>query len=148
MNYEKAVEFLQRHQPLPADDELTHEQIDTFDQIRKFLIKNPRADFIPLMLNAFGNGSGFGVYQVCDDIFRQYPRSEVVPHLAVALQSGHWGVRYWASQWAMEFPDETLIPILEKVAEDEHADCHFFAIAALEVIWRETGNVAALKAIT
>ncbi len=147
MTHEQAEDFLRRNQPLPADDALTQEQISTFDGIRKFLIESPSPDLVPLMLNAFGNGSGFGVYQVCDTVFRQFTKDQMVPHLAAALASPDWGVRYWASQWAADFPDESLIPVLARVAQDDHADSHYHAIAALEEVWRETGSKQALRAI-
>ncbi len=147
MTKDEAIKFLEKNQPLPSDEGLSQDQVNTFAAIRKYIIEEPDPIFIPLMLNAFGNGSGFGVYQVCDDVFRKYPKEQIVPHLSVALQSPHWGVRYWASQWAMNFPDESLIPILEKVANDEHEDCHYFAISSLESIWRVTGSQKALKII-
>ncbi len=126
---------------------MTPELIRTFEEIRQYLIRNPSPDFIPLMLNAFGNGSGLGVYQVCDDVFRPFSKREMVPHLAAALLSRHWGVRYWAAHWAMDFPHESLVSALADLAQDPHSDCHYFAIAALEAIWRETGSQAALQAI-
>jgi hypothetical protein len=148
MTKDEAIKFLEKNQPLPSDDELSQEQINTFDNIRKYLIEEPDPIFIPLMLNAFGDGSGFGVYQVCDDVFRKFSKEQIISHLSLALQSPHWGVRYWASQWAMDFPEESLIPILAKLANDEHQDCHYFAISSLESIWSDTGNKDALKIIS
>jgi hypothetical protein len=98
MTKDEAIKFLEKNQPLPSDERLSQEQINTFDAIRKYLIEEPDPIFIPLMLNAFGNGSGFGVYQICDGVFREYSKEQMIPHLSVALQSPHRGVRYWASQ--------------------------------------------------
>ncbi len=89
MKYEEAIEFLRANQPLPTDDNISQNQIDTFDEIRKYVTENPDPVFIPLMLNAFGNGSCCGVYQLCDKFFRRFSTDEVVPHLEKALASHH-----------------------------------------------------------
>ena len=147
MTCELAIAFLEANQPLPPDEDLSQEQIDTFDQVRRFATENPDPRFIPLMLHSFGEGSCYGVYQVCDRVFRQYESEEVVPHLVSALASPHWGVRYWTVQWACEFPDQSLIAELIKLTRDTHEDCHYPAVAALGEIFRVTGDQLALSAV-
>lgn len=115
MTREEAILFLKNNQPLPSDDKLSQEQIDIFDNIRKYLSLNPDPIFIPLVLNAFGNGSGFGVYQLYDNFFRNFEHSKLVSHLIEAFKNENWGVRYWATQWAMECPDIELILPLSKM---------------------------------
>jgi hypothetical protein len=135
MTTEEALQFLAQHQPLPPDDDLSDQLIATYDAVRRHFIAYPDSRCIGLFLHSFGNGSGFGVYQVVDDVFRKYSTSQLTPHLIRALQSQHWGVRYWASQWAMEFPSVDLIPalqglLLSNASKDQ--ECRFFAVAALE----------------
>ncbi len=48
----------------------------------------------------------------------------LVLNLQKALSSNDWGVRYWGTQWAIDFPDERLVSILIKLMNDPHKDCH------------------------
>ena len=137
MNEKEASIFLEENQPLPDDEKLSEDLINKFVKVREYLISNPAPKFIPLMLNVFGDGSGFGTYQVCDDFFNKFEKNEIVPHLAKALKSQQRGVRYWASQWAMDFPDKRLVPLLHNMLNDLNSNCHYFAIASLEFIWKE-----------
>jgi hypothetical protein len=145
MTHTEARLFLLDNQPLPPDDKISQDQLNSFDQVRLFLADNPDESFIPLMLNAFGDGSGYGLYQVCDNVFRCFSTPKMAPHLEAAMRSPHKGVRYWATHWAPEFPDESLIPVLSERTRDKEADTDFFAIFALSVIFQRTGNRKALE---
>ena len=96
MNLHEAVAFLREHQPLPADDDIDQAVLDTFDDVRRFLIANPDPACVPLLLGAFGDGMGFGVYQVCDDCFRHFSNEQLAPHLGHALFSPKASTRWCA----------------------------------------------------
>ncbi|WLQ16753.1 hypothetical protein O5O45_12575 [Hahella aquimaris] len=148
MNIDKALEFLRKHQPLPADEDVSEADIDMLNQVRELLISNPDERAIPLVLNAFGDGGGFGVYQVCDDIFRPFKPEAVLPHLKNALASKHYGVRYWASQWAMEINSIDIAPEINSMLKNpEDTDAHYYCVAALIDIWGKTKNPFVSKSI-
>ena len=148
MDREEALRFLRAHQPLPPDATLDEETIQRFDTVRDYFVKNPNVECIPLFLNAFGDGSGFGVYQICDDVLRAYPQSSLTLHLVDALSSPHRGVRYWAAHWTMEFSAPELVtPLVQVLARQEDDDAHYYCLAALQFIWEEHGTPEALAAL-
>ena len=148
MDREEGLRFLRAHQPLPPDTSLDEETVRGFDAVRDFFAANPDAECIPLFLNAFGDGMGFGTYQMCDDVFRAYPQSSLTPHLAAALSSPHRGVRWWAAHWAMDFTTPELVtPLVQVLANQEDDDAHYFCLAALKFIWKEHGTTEALTAL-
>ena len=67
MTDNEAIEFLKTVQPLPDDSELSEELIAQYDEVRKHFIKSPNELAVPLLLNSFGDGDGFGVYQLVED---------------------------------------------------------------------------------
>ena len=140
MDSAEALAFLRAHQPMPPDDALEDSLIDQFDAVRRYLIAHPDPACIPLLLGAFGDGMGFGVYQVCDDVLRPFSSEQLAPHLAVALASTRPATRWWAAHWAAEFPHPSLLwPIrrllLARAPEDE--DARGFLIDALESLSNE-----------
>jgi len=66
MDVTNALAFLERHQPLPPDDQLSADLIREYDEVRKFFIEHPDPRCIPLFLNSFGDESCFGVYQLVE----------------------------------------------------------------------------------
>ena len=134
MNKQDAMNFLTNNQPLPNDDELTEEVISKFDGIRKFFLANKDVDCIPLFLNSFGDGSGFGVYQLIENVIIQFHKNEVLPHLIQALDSPHRGVRSWCAEIASSFPDPILIHPLKKLLLEEDMDIRIMACLSLGAI--------------
>lgn len=134
MTPQEAEAFLTEHQPLPPDAELSEGLIERFDEVRQYLLLTPNDRAVPLLLNAFGDGSGFGVYQLVEDVLSMIPKERVVPHIARALSSPHRGVRYWNAQIAARFPDAVLVPPLSDLARDSDFDLRYAAITALEQI--------------
>ena len=146
MDFDSAVSFLRANRPMPPDSELTKEVATAFDGARKFFTANPDPVCIPLFLQAFGDGMGHGVYQICDDVFRCYDQSQLTPHIVEALSSEQLCTRWWAAHWAMEFPDRRMLAGLrEVVANSTDSDAHYFALAALGDIWRATADPEALR---
>lgn len=128
---ESALSFLHDHQPMPDDSDLRDELIQQYDKVRKYCRDNPAPEFIPLLLNSFGHGSGFGVYQVVEDALRPYSPGEVVPHLKRSLTSRHGGVRHWSADIAAGFPSLELLPELTDLLKDQDSDIRSSAVLAL-----------------
>ena|SRR3712207_2362699 len=110
MNKFKAVEFLKQYQPLPDDNELSSEIIQQYDEIRQFFIQNPDDEVVPLFLRSYGNGNGFGVYQVVEDVLLACSRERVILEIQRVLEDLQTSVsvRYWVTQNAEHFIDKRL----------------------------------------
>lgn len=147
MTRKEALDFLRQHQPLPADKDLSREIVDKYDESRKYFLANSDPVAVPLLLNSFGEGSGFGVYQLVGDVIAKLPNEIVVPHLAAALESEHRGIRYWNAQIAARFPEPELTPSLAKLLLEPDHDLRYAAITALEQIGDETAMVVLREAL-
>nr|WP_202115348.1 hypothetical protein [Gilliamella sp. Pas-s25] len=110
MTKDDALHFLSRHQPMPSDKELTQDIIDKYDDVRKFFIKNPDKRAIELFLRSFGEGDGWGVYQLVEDFFYQCDDIDVKKEIKKVLEDTTIpdNIRYWATQIATAFSDEIL----------------------------------------
>lgn len=133
MDKDTALSFLSQHQPMPPDSELTEELLVQYDEIRKFCIENPDPECIPLFLNSFGEGTGFGVYQLVDDVLRQFHPKDIVMHLVKALRSSYHSVRGWAAQLAMQFPQPELMKPLEDILFNYDEDSAIRSWAAISI---------------
>jgi hypothetical protein len=106
------------------------EKIQIFDEIIRFLKVNPAPEALDLLPGSFGDGAGFGVYQMVEYTVLQYQHDDVVQSLKKHLTSGYKSVRYWNCQIASLFPSENLIAPLSNLL-DENFDMKYFAILAL-----------------
>lgn len=104
----EAFSFLKEHQPMPRDDELTKQEIEKYEEVRKFFLDNVDVQCIPLLLNSFGGKDGFGVYQMVEDVILMYGKEEVLPHILNAFNNSCEYVIYWCVQIASNFPDADL----------------------------------------
>ncbi|WP_019636598.1 HEAT repeat domain-containing protein [Paenibacillus fonticola] len=138
MDLNEAIEFLRNNQPLVDDSVLEDETIKKYDEVRKFFLSNPDPSCVPLLLNSFGNGDGFGVYQLIEDVIVKFDNELVLPHLINALDSEHKSVRYWNAQIASSFPDTILIEPLIKLLEEKDSDIRYASITALSQIDEES----------
>ena len=136
MDVNEAVNFLRENQPHPDDEELVAkpEIIQKYNQVRRFFLENPDPICIPLFLHSFGNGSGFGIYQLVEDVLIIFDQQEVIPYLVDALDNELCGIKYWCSQIASSFPDERLIEPLAKLLETGNPDIRYAAIISLAEI--------------
>lgn len=112
MNKLDAIKFLEKHQPLPPDSELTQSIIDKYEEIIKFFITNPNDEIIPYLLNSYGEGDGWGTYILVEDCLYRCSKKVVIEEIRKILEQGNMldSIRYWVTQNAAAFPD----PILEK----------------------------------
>jgi len=136
MNKNEALSFLIAHQPMPDDEDLTQELIDKYDEVRKYFIAHPEKQAIPLFLNSYGNGDGLGVYQVVEDLFYQFESEDVIPQIRNILEdsSTSESVRYWVTQLAAAFPDDSLKKGLELSLKSNNDDIIEAAQLALDII--------------
>ncbi len=134
MNRQSAIRFLRNNQPLPGDDDLTEQLISEYDEVRRYFLENKDVDCVPLFLNSFGDGSGFGVYQLVERVIVQFNKNEVLPHIVKALGSEHRGVKRWCVEIAASFPDPGLINSLEKLLLDDDSDTRIMACLSLDAV--------------
>jgi hypothetical protein len=134
MDKKEAIDFLKQNQPLPDDGEELEAIISVFDDVRKYFLDNPDPECIPLFLNCFGQGSGYGVYQLIEDVMAKHDRPEVLTHLKTALYSENTSVRYWCAQIAERFDAEELLNGLINVYEKGDDDAKCASLTALSGI--------------
>ena len=130
---------------MPADTDLSEDVIAQYDAARVVLANalDPRA--VPLLLHSFGDGDGFGVYQLVDDTLRTYPREWVIAGLADALGSPIRSVRSWCMDLALEYPDPRLAPQAVEVLQSDDPGARYFAAVFLGFLdGRDAGVEAAL----
>src|SRR2546428_4002283 len=131
MTKEEALAFLAAHQPLPDDREITQELLDQFDAARTLFLRERDERCVPLFLNSFGEGSGFGVYQLVADVIRRYPERVVIPALRDSVRSRRQGVRSWSWDIALEHPGSELVPLAIEALRASDEDERNFAAAYL-----------------
>lgn len=110
MTKKDAFDFLFKHQPMPSDKDLTQDIIDNYDRVRLYFIENPDKDAIELFLRSYGDGDGWGVYQVVEDFYYKCQERDVKKTLKKVLEDKTIpdSVRYWVTQTAAAFNDDML----------------------------------------
>lgn len=142
MTTEQGLAFLQAHQPMPDDQDLSEALIREYDEVRQFFMAHPDPRCIPLFLTSFGAGDGFGVYQLVEDVVRPFSRETVVPYLQHGLAHPQRSIRYWNAEIAAHFPSPALLELLGKLLTEDDADMRSAAAIALGQI--EDARVEAL----
>lgn len=128
----EAFSFLKEHQPMPNDDELTKQEIEKYEEVRRFFLDNVDEQCIPLFLNSFGGKDGFGVYQMVEEVILMYDKKVVLPYILNAFDSPCEYVIYGCVQIASNFPDVDLfIPLVEILKKYEDEDIKAATITAL-----------------
>ena len=134
MTKDEAINFLEQHQPMPDDDQMSDVVIDQYESVRKYSIENPDPACIPLFLNSFGKGSGCGVYQVVEDVMRQFPKRVVVPHLVEGIAGTNESAQEWCAYIAASFPESELVSPLKDLLVNGNMNARFASVIALEQI--------------
>lgn len=136
MNRNEALSFLRAHQPMPDDSDLTQDLIDKYDEVRKFFINNPDNEAISLFLGSYGNGDGWGVYQVVEDVFYKCDPYYVTLEIKKILEnpSVASNIRYWVTQVSAAFPDTKLKKGLEISLNSDNEDIREAAKISLDMI--------------
>lgn len=136
MTKDDAFNFLLRHQPMPSDNDLTQDLIDQYDNVRKFFIDHPDRKAIDLFLRSYGDGDGWGVYQLVEDFFYQCKEADVKIEIKKVLEdiTISDSVRYWVTQVAAAFNDEILRDGLEISLHSTNADIKDAAEMAINLL--------------
>lgn len=150
MDKDSALAFLKKHQPLPAElDEHLHDGLlQVWEFLRGYLCEDPDPVFVPLLLNVFGGGDAGGIYQRFEDLLEQYPREELVPHIAKQLECGRPAARYWAARFASGFPDERFVESLGRLFQEADSDLRAAAATALGQIHSRAAKAVLLKVLS
>lgn len=140
MTVDEALSFLSDHQPMPSDEQLTQNLIDKYDEVRKFFISRPDNRAIKLFLLSYGEGDGWGVYQLVEDFFYRCNDNDVKHELKEVLENKTIpnSVRYWSTQMAAAFSDEKLRKGLEVSLQSENSDIKYAAEMALDILNEQT----------
>lgn len=109
--------FLRQHQPFPIDTEVTQDQLDRFSAAHQYFIDNVDPRCLRLFLGAMGGGTGCGRFQLLDNLFRDYPRSEVISAIVSELLVGHGSID-WAVEMAPDWGRWVRDPVLEALSRD------------------------------
>lgn len=133
---DEALAFLMSHQPMPADAGLTQDLIDSYDEVRKYFESYPDSSAIELFLKSFGDGDGWGVYQLVEGVFYKCPHSDVVAALKKVLEDEciPESIRYWSTQIAAAFADEDLRKGLNISLNSESIDTREAAELAIDML--------------
>lgn len=132
MTREEALNFLKKHQPMPADVDLSEELIKKYDEVRKYFLHNKCTECIPLFLNSFGYINGFGVYQLVEDVILNFSEEDVVPHIIKALDSKEYSIRFWNVQIAANYPIPELLPSFKKLLNEKDFDIKYNTLTAID----------------
>lgn len=131
MTKDEALYFLKSHQPMPGDENLSSELIGVYEEVRVFLKNNPDNRCIPLFLNSFGGKAGYGVYQMVDEVICMYDKDIVLPYIMDAIQVDNVNIQYHAIEFAADFPDKRLYPLLSKSLNNADEDVVMASVIAL-----------------
>lgn len=131
MTTNEALQFLREHQPLPPTRVIEDAVIQEFDRVVKHFGTHLDARCVPLILNAFGEGDGHGVYQVVEDTILRYPDNVVVPSLLEGLRSPIRSVRTWNAEIAANYPNPELASPLIQLLWRGDVDERSAAVIAL-----------------
>ncbi len=127
----EAFSFLKEHQPMPSDDIIMKEEIEKYEEVRKFFLNNRDVQCVPLLLNSFGGKDGFGIYQMVEDVILLYSKNEVLPHILNSIKNPCKYVVYWCIQIASNYPDAVLYNPLIKTLKNDDEDIKLASITSL-----------------
>lgn len=134
MNTEEALNFLASHKYMSIDE--PKDVIDKLEEVRKYFVKFPDERCIPHFLEVFGDHMGWGIYQLCDEVFNKYSCDKKLPYLKKYLKSTNKGTRWWAAHWSLSCPNPELTDELISISQsDEDTDAHYFSLAILGEIY-------------
>ena len=64
MNKELALSFLAKHQPFPPDGDLSQADLTKLREVLEFIDSYPEPDYVKPLINCFGDGTRFGLYEM------------------------------------------------------------------------------------
>lgn len=139
MTKKEALAFLALNQPMPNDYDITQELINKYNNVRLYFSANPAEEAIPLFLQSFGEGDGFGVYQLVEDFLYKCDKNIIASNIANILENPLTikSVRCWCTLLAIAFPDNTLIKGLNISLQSDDEDTRDMAMLSLKMITEE-----------
>lgn len=136
MTIQEAIAFLERHQPLPPTRTVEEGLLQRFDEVRRYIGEVGDVRGLSLLLNAFGEGDGHGIYQLVESTVRRFPDDVVVPALRAGLTNPRGSVRYWNAQFSANYKRSELVQPLIELLWQGNVDERLAAVTALEGIDR------------
>lgn len=143
-----ALAFLFEHQPMPSDDLLTEALARRFEKVRGHFETVVDERCVPLLLNSFGRGSGFGTYQLVRFALARQPRAAVVAALPAAIRSERGSVRTWALEIAVDYATPDVVSVVKDVWPHLDEDERLWGATVLEAAFdRERDEAFVARAI-
>lgn len=146
MTNDEALAFLKSNQPMPADKAGPPEIFRRYDEVREHFLSTSDDRCVPLFLGSFGEGSGFGIYQLVEDVLRRYPRKLVVDALRQHLGSKHQGVRNWCLLLGVEYADRSLVPFFARSLRSDDPEERLWAAHCMQQVYVESEDRADVEA--
>ena len=134
MRIGKHLDFLKAHQPLPDDRDANDVLFHEFEAARKFFAEELDERAVPLLIGALGNGDGHGIYPMVETTLLAYPGDVVIKALRDGLNSDHASVRYWSSQFSVNYPNGGLLEELVAAYGRGDVDTRIAVVTAIECI--------------
>ncbi|MBN1852086.1 MAG: hypothetical protein JW829_05150 [Pirellulales bacterium] len=133
MKTDDAISFLESHQPMPGDHEISDEEGETFAEIIKHFEKNPDPRCIPLLIGTVSKNTGLGMYDHIKFVLMAHAREDVILHLREGLLHGNDGTKYRCCWWATDMDAWELEEVIKPLASHEDEDIQDAANAFLEL---------------
>lgn len=144
MNAEQGITFLQAHQPMPADEEITEEEGRTFAALLNYFEASPDPRCIPLFVNAVSPRTRLGMYNHIGFVLLAHPREQVIPHLRAALVQGNTVVRFRCCEWACDCDAWELVDLVRPLLSDPDEDVRNAARIFMECRAEVAENVGSM----
>lgn len=122
MTTEEALEFLQHHQPMPSDWDITDEEGEAFAAILVWFQQHPDPRCVPLLVNSVSLDTGLGMYEHIGFVLMAHDKDAVVPHLRRGLMEGSDGVKHRCCWWASDVDAWDLADVIEPLAHHPDED--------------------------
>lgn len=106
--------------PMPEDDLLSEDSLRAYEQIVEDLdeLSDPRA--INSLIDSFGYGTGYGLYESVVALIERLSPHENPPYLFSALRNGERGSRKWAARLLGRSRDRAAVPhLLDQLHDSE-----------------------------
>ena len=113
MNQQDAFAFLKANSPMPRRPGPVF--LEVYREVLETLTLHPLEDAIPHLINSFGNGPDFAIYENVQKALRRFAPAVILPYLEQGLESRSESVRSWCAHTLKYFPDPELLPKLEKM---------------------------------
>jgi len=143
MQPQDLLEFLRKNQPMP--DTPDEERLALFRQATTYFYDHPMPECIPLFLNAFAEWEDWSLHESVQSVLKKFKPAQVIPHLKKGCGSLYPAVRFWCVDTARYFPDDSLLPELSEMFDEERVDMHLVAASALEALGSAAARALAAR---